>query len=170
MDIGLIGLGNMGFPIARRLVEAGHTVVAFDTRAEVISELVAFGARAASSARDVADNAETVMASLPSPQASRDVATAVAEGSRIRRFMDFSTVGRQAAIEVHDLLAARSSTGRISSWWVPGCIRRARTGPTSAQPATPAMVRADGPCADVDVVCGAQLGFWAVSGAACLKC
>ena len=107
MDIGLIGLGNMGFPIARRLVEAGHTVVAFDTRAEVISELVAFGARAASSARDVADNAETVMASLPSPQASRDVATAVAEGSRIRRFMDFSTVGRQTAIEVHDLLAAR---------------------------------------------------------------
>jgi 3-hydroxyisobutyrate dehydrogenase-like beta-hydroxyacid dehydrogenase len=105
VDIGFIGLGHMGFPIARRLVAAGHNVVAFDTRAEVVETLV--GARAAASARDVADNAETVMASLPSPQASRDVATAVAEGSRIKRFVDFSTVGRQTAIEVHVLLARR---------------------------------------------------------------
>lgn len=107
MDIGFIGLGNMGFPIARRLVEAGHNVVAFDTRADVVDRLVALGAQAASSARDVADNTETVMASLPSPQASRDVATSVIEGSRIRRFVDFSTIGRQTAIEVHDLLAPR---------------------------------------------------------------
>ena len=47
MDIGFIGLGNMGFPIARRLAEAGHTVVAFDTRADVVDKLVTFGARAA---------------------------------------------------------------------------------------------------------------------------
>jgi 3-hydroxyisobutyrate dehydrogenase-like beta-hydroxyacid dehydrogenase len=107
VDIGFIGLGNMGFPIARRLVKAGHDVVAFDTRADVVAKLVALGARAASSARDVADNAETVMASLPSPQASREVATSVIEGARIRRFVDFSTIGRQTAIEVHDLLASR---------------------------------------------------------------
>jgi 3-hydroxyisobutyrate dehydrogenase-like beta-hydroxyacid dehydrogenase len=107
VDIGFIGLGNMGFPIASRLVGAGHDVVAFDTRAEVLDRLVALGAQAASSARDVADNAETVMASLPSPQASRGVATSVIEGSRIRRFVDFSTIGRQTAIEVHDLLAPR---------------------------------------------------------------
>ena len=107
MDIGFIGLGNMGFPIARRLVKAGHDVVAFDTRADVVAKLVALGAGAASSARDVADNAETVMASLPSRQASRDVATSVIEGARIRRFVDFSTIGRQTAIEVHDLLATR---------------------------------------------------------------
>jgi len=37
MDIGFIGLGNMGFPIVRRLVEAGHDVVAFDTRAEMVA-------------------------------------------------------------------------------------------------------------------------------------
>jgi 3-hydroxyisobutyrate dehydrogenase-like beta-hydroxyacid dehydrogenase len=107
MDIGFIGLGHMGFPIARRLVHAGHGVVAFDTRAEAVDSLVILGARAASSAQNVADNAETVMASLPSPQASRDVAAAVADGSRIRRFVDFSTVGRLTAIEVHELLAQR---------------------------------------------------------------
>ena len=88
-------------------MEAGHTVVAFDKRADVMGKLATYGARAASSARDVADNTETVMASLPSPQASRDVATAVADGSRVKRFVDFSPVGRQTAIEVHDLLASR---------------------------------------------------------------
>jgi 3-hydroxyisobutyrate dehydrogenase-like beta-hydroxyacid dehydrogenase len=107
VDIGFIGLGNMGFPIARRVVEAGHNVVAFDTRAQIVDRLVALGAQAASSVRDVADNAETVMASLPSLQASRDVAAGVSEGARVRRFVDFSTVGRKTAIEVHDLLAPR---------------------------------------------------------------
>ncbi|MGA9360710.1 MAG: NAD(P)-binding domain-containing protein, partial [Mycobacterium sp.] len=29
--IGFIGLGNMGFPMARRLIQEGHDVVAFDT-------------------------------------------------------------------------------------------------------------------------------------------
>src|SRR6266446_1764129 len=36
MDIGFIGLGNMGFHMARRLIEAGHTVIALDTRKEVL--------------------------------------------------------------------------------------------------------------------------------------
>ena len=105
MDIGFIGLGHMGFPIARRLVEAGHNIIAFDARNEVMNNLA--GAHAAASVRDVADRAETVMASLPSVQASLDVATAVSDGSHVKRFVDFSTVGRLAAIDVHNLLAAR---------------------------------------------------------------
>ncbi len=48
MDIGFIGLGNMGFPMARRLLEAGHRVVVFDTRKEPVEKLVALGAEAAS--------------------------------------------------------------------------------------------------------------------------
>ncbi|MHC2288664.1 6-phosphogluconate dehydrogenase (decarboxylating) [Bradyrhizobium barranii subsp. barranii] len=47
MHIGFIGLGNMGFPIARRLVEAGHKLVVFDTRKEAVDKLVARGATAA---------------------------------------------------------------------------------------------------------------------------
>jgi 3-hydroxyisobutyrate dehydrogenase-like beta-hydroxyacid dehydrogenase len=106
MDIGFIGLGNMGFPMARRLVEAGHEVVAFDTRPAVVDRLVAAGAHAASSVKEVADRAETVMASLPSLQASRAVAADVADGSCAQRFVDFSTVGQQTAIEIDELLAA----------------------------------------------------------------
>ena len=96
----------MGFPIARRLAEAGHTVVAFDNAPTWWASSLPWRAGRVV-ARDVADNTETVMASLPSPQASRDVATAAADGSRVKRFVDFSTVGRQTAIEVHDLLASR---------------------------------------------------------------
>ena len=41
MDIGFIGLGKMGFPMARRLVEAGHPVTVFDQRREAVDKLIA---------------------------------------------------------------------------------------------------------------------------------
>jgi 3-hydroxyisobutyrate dehydrogenase-like beta-hydroxyacid dehydrogenase len=107
MDIGFIGLGKMGFPMARRLIEAKHQLVVFDTRKEALDKLVALGATAATSPKHVADRTETVMASLPSLQASFDVATGkdgVIEGKKVRRFVDLSTVGSQMAIRIHDLL------------------------------------------------------------------
>jgi len=110
MEIGFIGLGKMGFPMARRLIEAQHQLFVFDQRKEAVDGLVALGARAASSPKDVADRAETVMASLPSLQASLEVATGtdgVIEGKRVRRFVDLSTVGSQMAVRIHDLLAKR---------------------------------------------------------------
>src|SRR3954464_3243295 len=110
MDIGFIGLGNMGFPMARRLIEAGTRLVVFDTRKEVVDKLVARGATAATSPKDVADRVETVMASLPSLQASLEVATGtngVIEGKSVKRFVDLSTVGSQMAARIHDLLARR---------------------------------------------------------------
>jgi len=110
MDIGFIGLGKMGFPMARRLIEAGHSLVVFDTRKDAVDKLAALGAQAASSPRDVADRAETVMASLPSLSASLEVATGkdgVIEGNRVKRFVDLSTVGSQMAVRIHDILAKR---------------------------------------------------------------
>jgi 3-hydroxyisobutyrate dehydrogenase-like beta-hydroxyacid dehydrogenase len=111
MDIGFIGLGKMGLPMARRLIEAGHHLVVFDTRKEAVDKLTALGAKAASSPREVADRAETVLASLPSLQASLEVATGkdgVIEGSRIKRFVDLSTVGSHMAVRIHDLLAKKN--------------------------------------------------------------
>ena len=111
MDIGFIGLGKMGFPMARRLIEAKHQLVVFDTQKQAVDKLVGLGAQAASSPKEVADRAETVMASLPSLQASLDVATGkdgVIEGSKVRRFVDLSTVGSQMAVRIHDLLKARN--------------------------------------------------------------
>jgi 3-hydroxyisobutyrate dehydrogenase-like beta-hydroxyacid dehydrogenase len=110
MDIGFIGLGKMGFPMARRLIEAKHRLVVFDTRKEAADRLVAMGAAAASSPKEVADRVESVMASLPSLQASLEVATGhngVIEGSRVKRFVDLSTVGSHMAVRIHDLLKKR---------------------------------------------------------------
>ena len=108
MDIGFIGLGKMGFHMARRLIEAGHPLVVFDTSSAAVDRLVAMGAQAASSPKDVADRVETVMASLPSLAASLEVATGdggVSAGTRVKRFVDLSTVGSHMAVRIHDLLA-----------------------------------------------------------------
>ncbi len=110
MDIGFIGLGRMGFPMARRLIEAGHTLVAYDTRREAVDRLVGLGAKAATSPKDVADKVETVMASLPSLDISLSVATGkdgVIEGSRVKRLVDLSTTGSQMAVRIHDALKKR---------------------------------------------------------------
>jgi 3-hydroxyisobutyrate dehydrogenase-like beta-hydroxyacid dehydrogenase len=110
MDIGFIGLGNMGFPMARRLVEAGHRVVAYDTRREPLDKLVALGAERAASVREVADRAETVMASLPTPDIVQAVAVGkggLIEGNRVRRFVDLSTTGSVMAAKIFDTLKER---------------------------------------------------------------
>src|SRR5512141_2002429 len=111
MNIGFIGLGKMGFPMARRLIEAKHHLTVCDQRKEAVDGLVALGAESASSPNDVAARAGTVMASLPSLQASLEVATGkdgVIEGRLAKRFVDLSTVGSHMAVRIHDLLAKRN--------------------------------------------------------------
>jgi 3-hydroxyisobutyrate dehydrogenase-like beta-hydroxyacid dehydrogenase len=110
MEIGLIGLGNMGSPMARRLIEAGHRLVVFDLRDDAVAGLVALGAEAAGSVKDVADRVETVMASLPSPAVVEMVATGdagVIMGTRVRRFVDLSTSGAALAKRIAAVLGSR---------------------------------------------------------------
>jgi 3-hydroxyisobutyrate dehydrogenase-like beta-hydroxyacid dehydrogenase len=129
VEIGFIGLGNMGFPMARRLIEANHRLVAFDTRAQALESVVALGARGASSAKEVADSAETVLASLPSLDAALSVATGaggVIEGSRVKRYVDLSTVGSRTAVQINDLLAERNIVAIDSP--VSGGVNGARNG------------------------------------------
>jgi 3-hydroxyisobutyrate dehydrogenase-like beta-hydroxyacid dehydrogenase len=111
MDIGFIGLGQMGFHMARRLVEAGHRLVVFDTRREAVDRLTALGAKSVDSARAVADEVETVMASLPTPDIVLAVATGaggVIEGKRVRRFVDLSTTGAVMAKRIFEALKAKT--------------------------------------------------------------
>jgi 3-hydroxyisobutyrate dehydrogenase-like beta-hydroxyacid dehydrogenase len=111
MDIGFIGLGQMGFHMARRLVEAGHRVMVLDVRSEAIDRLTALGAQSAASPRAMADEVETVMASLPTPDIVLAVATGpdgVIEGRRVRRFVDLSTTGAVMAKRIFAALAAKN--------------------------------------------------------------
>ena len=58
MDIGFIGLGKMGLPMARRLIEAKHQLVVFDQRKEAVDRLVALGAQTALSPKEVAERTD----------------------------------------------------------------------------------------------------------------
>jgi 3-hydroxyisobutyrate dehydrogenase-like beta-hydroxyacid dehydrogenase len=119
----------MGFPMARRLIQGNHQVVAFDTRSDAVDRVVALGARPAASSKEVADRAETVVVSLPTPQASLAVATGVGgviEGSRVKRYVDLSTIGNRMAVQIHRLLAERNII-RIDSP-VSGGVRGAEKG------------------------------------------
>lgn len=67
-SVGFIGLGTMGGPMCRRLLEAGYRLTAFDIDEQALDEMLARGAAAASSAADCARNADLVMTSLPTPR------------------------------------------------------------------------------------------------------
>ena len=104
--IGFIGVGRMGSPMARRLIEAGYSVTVYDTNELAVAPLVALGATQAHSIAQVASAAETVFASLPTPEIVQAVATAVTAGNRIKTFIDLSTTGPRVAAEIGESLAA----------------------------------------------------------------
>jgi 3-hydroxyisobutyrate dehydrogenase-like beta-hydroxyacid dehydrogenase len=145
MDIGFIGLGNMGFHMARRLVEAGHALTVTDTRPEAVERLTRLGAKAAASPADVANDVETVIASLPTPEIVQAVATGprgVIEGRRVRRFIDTSTTGSVMAKRIFAALGARNIVQIDSP--VSGGVGGAAKGTLA--------VMASGPRSDVAVV------------------
>ena len=105
--VGFVGLGAMGAHMVARLLDAGHDLAVFDTRAEAMAPPVARGARACGSAAAVADAAGTVLVSLPTPDVVRAVAGELAGGGALRAYVDLSTTGPQVAAEVAATLCAR---------------------------------------------------------------
>lgn len=65
MHIAFIGLGNMGAPMARNLLKAGHTLTVFDLNAAALASLRADGAAVADSARKAVAEADFVITMLP---------------------------------------------------------------------------------------------------------
>lgn len=107
-EIGFIGLGRMGARMSARLVDAGHALTVYDVDTKATEPLVARGAKSASTPTAVADAAELVFVSLPSPAIVRDVALAVANGKKVKTFVDLSTTGPRVATEIADALAAKN--------------------------------------------------------------
>ncbi|MDG2113873.1 MAG: NAD(P)-dependent oxidoreductase [Actinomycetota bacterium] len=73
MQLGFIGVGNMGGPIAGHVIGAGHDVRVFDLRSESVDPLVEQGAQRATSPADAASGAEAVFLSLPKPSDVEEV-------------------------------------------------------------------------------------------------
>jgi 3-hydroxyisobutyrate dehydrogenase-like beta-hydroxyacid dehydrogenase len=139
-ECGFVGLGRMGGAMARRLIEAGHRVVAFDVSATACDALAAQGASIASSARAVADAVPVVFLSLPNPE---DVVSTMLgahgaiAGSRLEVSVDLSTSGPEAAIKLAAGLAKRN----IASLEAPvsGGIKGAREGTLSLMVSGPQL-------------------------------
>jgi 3-hydroxyisobutyrate dehydrogenase-like beta-hydroxyacid dehydrogenase len=102
--LGFIGVGRMGGPMARRLLEANYRLTVYDTNEAALAPLVARGAERATSPAQIASAAETVLASLPTPDIVQVVAEAVTAGNRIKTFVDLSTTGPRVAAAVAESL------------------------------------------------------------------
>jgi 2-hydroxy-3-oxopropionate reductase len=95
MRIAFLGIGLMGFPMARRLCEAGHTVRAWNRTPEKAQRLLPFGATACVSARDAVLGAEVVVSMLDNGQVVEQVlfdsgaAASIPPGARV---IDMSSI------------------------------------------------------------------------------
>jgi len=74
--VAVIGLGNMGLPMAKRLVDAGVSVVGFDLSQDARQNLEAAGGTTADRAADAGRNADVVILMLP----NSDIVEAVLTG------------------------------------------------------------------------------------------
>jgi len=101
--VGFVGIGNMGFPMAIRLIDKGYGLTVFDIREATVRPLMERGAQVANSPAEVASSVETVLVSLPSPNSVQEVAlgpNGLINGSALKIYIDLSTTGPQVAAEV----------------------------------------------------------------------
>ena len=73
MQIGFIGLGNMGLPMALNLVKAGHQVAGHDVTKAAVDKLAAGGGKAGRGIGTLAAESEAIITMLPAGQHVRDV-------------------------------------------------------------------------------------------------
>jgi 2-hydroxy-3-oxopropionate reductase len=99
--VGFIGLGIMGKPMARNLLRAGFPLVVLNRSRGPVDELVALGAQAGTSPRDVAARADVVVTMLPDSPDVEAVALGpdgIARGIRPGTlWIDMSTIAPETA-------------------------------------------------------------------------
>ena len=112
MNIAFIGLGNMGAPMARNLLKAGHTLHLFDLNQAVLAELAQLGGHVSASPKDAAAQGELVITMLPAAAHVRSVylgEEGVLAGIRSGTpAVDCSTIDPQTA---RDIAAAAAKQG-----------------------------------------------------------
>ncbi len=108
VEIGFIGLGTMGNPMAKHLMDAGHDLTVFDIDEEAIDRLAAAGATPAKSVEEAIEGMEVVVLSLPGPKEVsalvEEAADAFEDGSVL---VDTTTSNPVTTGKIADELAAR---------------------------------------------------------------
>lgn len=111
MKLGFIGLGLMGKPMARHLLEAGFPLVVHNRSQAAVKELVKLGAQEAGSAKDVAAAADLVFTCLPdSPDVEQVVlgSDGILEGAKLGLIVvDHSTIKPATARHIAEAAAAK---------------------------------------------------------------
>ena len=113
INVGFIGLGIMGRPMARNLIQAGHRLIVLDRNPEPVAELAALGAEPAASPASVAEHAEVVITMLPD---SPDVEAVVFDAQGVLMglrpgalYIDMSTVSPMLAERITAAGAAQGA-------------------------------------------------------------
>ncbi len=111
MNVGFIGLGIMGRPMAKNLLKAGHKVTVFDFNKEAVKDLAASGADSAKNGKQVAEQVEVVVTMLPnSPNvkaalfSEEGIAAGLASGKTV---IDMSSISPVASQEFAEKLAEK---------------------------------------------------------------
>jgi 3-hydroxyisobutyrate dehydrogenase len=107
--IGFIGLGNMGLPMARNLLKAGHELRGFDVTAAALEGVAQAGATTAGSPGEVAAGAEVVITMLPEGRHVRDVY--LGEGGVLTRAADGALLIDCSTIDVTTARAVNQAAG-----------------------------------------------------------
>ena len=113
MDAGYLGVGNMGQPMAGKLMDAGHRLTIYDINEAAMRPLLERQARRASSPKDLADQCEIVFVSLPTLAAFRAVAfgeNGLTQGKAMKLLVNTCTVGVPFVNEVVRTMAAQGVT------------------------------------------------------------
>ncbi len=106
--VALIGLGNMGAPMAGNLVKGGHTVLGFDIMAANLDAGVKRGATAATSAAAAVKSADVVITMLPAGRHVVDVYAQVLDAAaKGCVFVDCSTIDVASARKAHEMAASK---------------------------------------------------------------
>jgi 3-hydroxyisobutyrate dehydrogenase len=109
--IGFIGLGNMGLPMARNLLRAGHRLRAHDLAAAQVAAAAAEGAQAAASVAEAVQDAEVVITMLPEGRHVRAVYLGedgvLAHAAAGTLLIDCSTIDVPTARAVNEAAVAR---------------------------------------------------------------
>lgn len=117
--LGYLGLGMMGLPMTRRLLDAGHDVTVWNRSASKAAGLVEAGAKPAATPRDVAAGAGILFMCLTDAAAVEEVVfgahgLAAAKGGG-KLVVDFSSIHPDAARSIAARLKAATGMGWIDA-------------------------------------------------------
>ncbi len=63
--IGFIGIGIMGKPMAKNLIDAGYELMVYDLNEDAVNEMVEYGSEKGASPKEIAENSEVIITMLP---------------------------------------------------------------------------------------------------------